>query len=67
MRSKRKLPSWLNAVINLSLIAILIVSILLLMGCTSETCVDTDEVIRYKTEETKYYTITTPVYRQVCS
>ena len=40
---------------------------LLLAGCLEEeNCYDTLEVDYYRTIPTRYYTVTEPVYKQVC-
>lgn len=46
---------------------ILLVGLFSLVGCIEEeNCYNTDEIIRFRTETTEFYTITIPVYKQVC-
>ena len=41
--------------------------LLILSACVEEeNCVNTGEVLRYKTEKTEFYTITVPVYKMEC-
>jgi hypothetical protein len=45
----------------------ILLCIWVLWGCVEEqNCVTTDEIDYYRTEETRYYTITEPVYKKIC-
>lgn len=46
---------------------VLLIASFSLLGCIpEEDCHTTDEVVRYRTETTEFYTISVPVYREVC-
>lgn len=46
---------------------ILLVICFSLAGCLEEeNCVETDKIIRYRTETTEFYTISIPVYEMRC-
>lgn len=46
---------------------ILLAGLFSLAGCLEEeNCYNTDEVLYYKTDTTEFYTVTKPVYKQVC-
>ena len=51
---------------NIIILVVLLLLVFLSSSCKVQECVDTDVVEKYAIEQTKYYTVPYPVYKQEC-